>query len=54
MAHHRFDGIIGYFDPTVLAAYRAEPDKYNVETDFFEGRVTITTPHYEGVRIADD
>ncbi|RPI53966.1 MAG: hypothetical protein EHM55_12205 [Acidobacteria bacterium] len=44
-----FDGMIGYFDVTVLAAYRAEPDKYAVQTDYFEGRVTITTPYYESL-----
>jgi hypothetical protein len=44
MAHRPFDGIIGYFDPTVLAAYRAEPDKYSVQTDFFEGRVSLRSP----------
>ena len=53
MALDRFDGIIGYFDPTVLAAYRAEPDKYSVQTDFFEGRVTITTPYYESLSEED-
>lgn len=40
------DRIIGYFDPTVLAAYRAEPDKYEVKTDFFEGEVRTTESHY--------
>lgn len=41
--------MIAYFDPTVLAAYRAEPDKYDVQTDFFEGEVKITTAYYESL-----
>ena len=53
MAHQRFDGIIGYFEPTILATYRAEPDKYSVQTDFFEGRVGITTPYYESLPEAE-
>lgn len=40
------DRIIGYFDPSVLAAYRAEPDKYEVKTDLFEGEVRTTESHY--------
>jgi hypothetical protein len=53
MPHQRFDGILGYFEPTILAAYRAEPDKYSVQTDFFEGRVGITTPYYESLPEAE-
>jgi hypothetical protein len=45
----RLDRIIGYFDPTVLASYRAEPDKYEVNTDYFEGTVSITTRYYESL-----
>lgn len=44
--NENLDRIIGYFDPTVLAAYRAEPDKYEVNTDFFEGEVRTTDSHY--------
>jgi hypothetical protein len=49
----RLDNIIGYFDPTILAAYRAEPDKYEVKTDYFEGEVRITTPYYESLPESD-
>jgi hypothetical protein len=45
----RLDDIIGYFEPTILAAYRAESDKYEVKTDYFEGEVRITTPYYESL-----
>lgn len=44
-----FDKIVGYFDPTVLAAYRAEPDKYAVKTDYFAGEVQIVTAYYESL-----
>jgi hypothetical protein len=49
----RLDSIIGYFDPTILAVYRAEPDKYDVKTDFFEGEVRITTTYYESLPESD-
>lgn len=49
----RFDKIIGYFDPAVLAAYRAEADKYVVKTDYFEGEVSITTPYYKSLSKSD-
>ncbi len=45
----RLDKIIGYFDPAVLASYRAEPDKYEVKTDYFEGQVSIATRYYESL-----
>jgi hypothetical protein len=45
----KLDGIIGYFDPTVLASYRAEPDKYKVDTDYFEGEVSVTSVYYESL-----
>jgi hypothetical protein len=39
--------VLGYFDQQVLAAYRNEPEKYVVETDSFEGRLTLTNSYYE-------
>ena len=41
------DTIIEYFDPLVLAAYRAEPDKFEIKTDHFEGEVTIRSDYYK-------
>jgi hypothetical protein len=41
-----YNRVIGYFDLQVLAAYRNEPDKYEVQTDFFEGRVSTTESYY--------
>ena len=38
----RLDKFIDYFDLTVLASYRAEPDKYEISTDHFEGELDIT------------
>jgi len=40
---------LGYFDQQVLAAYRNETDKWQVETDFFEGRVKVRSDYYGGL-----
>jgi hypothetical protein len=40
-------GILGFFDPAVLAPYREQPDKYVIATDYFDGRVTVTSEYYE-------
>ncbi len=39
-------GILGFFDPAVLAPYRERPDKYIITTDHFEGRVTVTSAYF--------
>jgi len=39
-------GILGFFEPHVLAAYREQPDKFRVTTDHFEGHLTISTEYY--------
>jgi hypothetical protein len=41
------ENIIGYFDQQVLAAYQNEPDKYRIESDYFEGRLRVTNEHYD-------
>ncbi|HJQ24673.1 MAG TPA: hypothetical protein VKA60_12215 [Blastocatellia bacterium] len=41
-----YNRVIGYFDLQVLAAYRNEPDKYEVQTDFFEGRISTTESYF--------
>jgi len=33
--------IVGFFDQKVLASYKSEPDKYILETDYFEGHLRI-------------
>lgn len=38
--------ILGYFDPQVLAAYRSEPYKYTVSSDYFEGTLTVSDEYY--------
>ncbi|HEX6371172.1 MAG TPA: hypothetical protein VF006_19795 [Longimicrobium sp.] len=40
------ENLIGYFDQQVLAAYRNEPDKWVIKTDYFEGHVGITETYY--------
>src|SRR5687768_5949338 len=45
----RIDGLIGYFEHTVLASYRAEPDKYEVKTDYFEGEVSINSDFFKSL-----
>jgi hypothetical protein len=39
--------LLGYFDQQALASYRNEPEKYELETDSFEGRLTVTSTYYE-------
>ena len=46
MAEHP-NAPIGFFDQAVLASYRTEPDKWTIETDFFEGHLSITDEYYE-------
>jgi hypothetical protein len=38
--------ILGFFDPSVLAPYREQPDKYVITTDYFDGRVTIASEYF--------
>lgn len=38
--------LLGYFDQTVLAAYRDEPHKYTIESDNFEGQLSVTDEYY--------
>jgi hypothetical protein len=42
----RLMSILGFFEPTVLAAYREQPDKYTIKTDYFEGHVSITSQYF--------
>lgn len=39
--------ILGYFNTSVLASYKNEPDKYLVETDYLSGEVTLTDNYYK-------
>lgn len=39
-------GILGFFNPAVLAPYREQADKYTITTDHFEGRVTVTSAYF--------
>jgi hypothetical protein len=38
--------LLGYFDQQVLAAYRSEPHKYEIESDYFEGELSVTDSYY--------
>ena len=44
--------LLGYFDQQVLAAYRNEPHKYKIESDYFEGKLTVTTEYYSELESA--
>ena len=39
-------GILGFFEPEVLAAYREQPDKFKLTTDHFEGHLTISSEYF--------
>lgn len=43
----RADHLLAYFRSDVLAAYHAQPDKFSVSTDHFEGRVETTGAYFE-------
>ena len=45
--------LLGYFDQQALASYRNEPEKYVIETDSFEGTLTVTGPYYEELERCD-
>ena len=40
------EGLIGFLDQQVLAAYRNEPHKYEIMSDNFEGTLTVTDEYY--------
>jgi len=41
------DHHLSYFDQQVLAAYRNEPDKYVIKSDYFEGELTVTSEYFK-------
>jgi hypothetical protein len=45
--------LLGYFDQQALASYRNEPEKYVIETDSFEGTLTLTSSYYEELEKLD-
>ena len=40
------DGIIGFYEADVLFLYQSKPDKYELDTDYFEGMLRTTGPYY--------
>jgi hypothetical protein len=38
--------LLGYFDQQVLAAYRNEPHKYLIASDYFEGSLSVTNEYF--------
>lgn len=45
--------LLGYFDQQVLAAYRNEPHKYTIVSDYFEGDVQTSDNYYREFEEAD-
>ena len=43
---HGISGLVGYFDQQVLASYRNDPHKFSVETDSFEGTLTLAPSYH--------
>jgi len=39
--------LLGYYDQQVLAAYRNEQHKYKIQSDYFEGELTINDEYYK-------
>ena len=55
--HEEFDlksveHLLGYFDQQVLAPYRNEPHKYEIESDYFEGKLSVTNEYYSELEAA--
>jgi hypothetical protein len=44
--------LLGYFDQQVLAAYRSEPHKYRIESDYFEGKLSVTNKYFNELESA--
>ncbi len=44
--------LLGYFDQQVLAAYRNEPHKYSIASDYFEGTLSVTSEYYSELEAA--
>ena len=42
-----YKDLLGYFGTGILAAYRAEPDKYQITSELFHGRITLANDYYE-------
>lgn len=45
--------LLGYFDQQALASYLNEPEKYLIETDSFEGRLTVTSSYCDELEQSD-
>ena len=41
------DRIVGFFEAKVLNLYTSHPDKYELDTDFFEGVLETTMVNYQ-------
>lgn len=46
-------GIVQYFEQAALAAYRDQPDKYAIHTDYFEGRIVTTEAYYRELEVTN-
>ncbi len=44
--------LLGYYDQQVLAAYRNEPHKYRIESDYFEGKLAVPNEYYSELESA--
>jgi hypothetical protein len=44
-------GLLGYFDQGVLAAYRNEPHRYRIESDYFEGSLHTTDEYFRELEV---
>jgi len=46
-------GIIQYFEQAALAAYLDQPNKYAIQTDYFEGRIVTTDAYYRELKVTN-
>ncbi len=42
----KYDHLVGFFDAAILTIYRTQPDKYDVETDYFSGALSTSDKHF--------
>ena len=46
LSNSELNGIIGFFEADVLSYYKDNPHMYELDTDFFEGKLMTTDTHY--------
>ena len=46
------DRVVGFFEADVLNLYTSHPDKYELDTDYFEGILKTTEAYYNKLELS--